>query len=188
MNPVPATPVPWSAVFGNDRRVEVEIGSGRGDTLLAAAAAAPATNFFAVEYAATAVAKLVRRAARHRLTNLRAIAADARCVIIHCVPDASVAAYHIYFPDPWPKTRHHHRRLVSRAFAPHLARTLTPGGALHLATDVHPLLEEFSANLEAAGLRAHLGAPPPPRPQTKYEKRYAGGGTHYARFTRPSLR
>ncbi len=178
------TTVPWSTVFGNDRGVEIELGPGRGETLLAAATAAPTTNFFGVERTFDLVDTLLAEAVRRGVDNVRVIVADARCVIAHLVPGASVAAYHIYFPDPWPKRRQRRRRLVSRAFAPHLARTLAPGGALHLATDVRALLEEFAAHLVAAGLERVVGARAPHRPMTTYERRYAREGTYYARFTR----
>src|SRR5438445_71416 len=73
--------LPWAAVFGNDHPVEVEIGPGRGDLLLALAAAAPATNFFAIERAARAAAAIAEKAAERRLTNVRVVAGDARCVV-----------------------------------------------------------------------------------------------------------
>src|SRR5437879_4289122 len=105
--------VPWSQVFGNDRPVEVEIGPGRGELLLAYAAAAPSSNFFAIERAARAAAAIMEKVAARRLANLRVVAGDARCIIARLVPDASVAAHHVYFPDPWPKPRHRVRRLTA---------------------------------------------------------------------------
>ena|SRR5437867_45584 len=175
----------WRAVFGNDHPVEVEIGPGRGEVLLAYAAAAPATNFFAIERSAGAAEAIGAEAARRGLHNVRVIAADARCVLAHVLADASVAAYHIYFPDPWPKTRHHARRLASRLFARDLARTLLPGGALHLASDLRPLLDEFAAHLVRVGLVPEAGATPPaPRPTTAFERKYARAGTHYLCFGR----
>src|SRR5438034_10319617 len=95
--------VPWSQVFGNDRPVEVEIGPGRGELLLAYAAAAPSSNFFAIERAARAAAAIMEKVAARRLANLRLVAGDARCIIARLAPDASVAAYQAYFPAPWPK-------------------------------------------------------------------------------------
>ena len=176
----------WRAVFGNDHPVEVEIGPGRGEMLLTYAAAAPATNFFAIERSAGAADAIGAKAARRGLHNVRVIAADARCVLAYVLADASVAAYHIYFPDPWPKTRHRTRRLASRPFARDLARTLLPGGALHLASDLRPLLDEFAVHLACAGLVPEAGATPPaPRPTTAYERKYAWAGTHYLRFGRP---
>jgi tRNA (guanine-N7-)-methyltransferase len=176
----------WRAVFGNDHPVEVEIGPGHGEVLLAYAAAAPATNFFAIERSAGAAEAVGAKAARRGLHNVRVIAADARCVLAHLVADASVAAYHIYFPDPWPKTRHRTRRLASRPFARDLARTLLPGGILHLASDLLAVVDDFAAHLARAGLVRETGAmPPAARPTTAFERKYAGAGTHCVCFVRP---
>ena len=177
--------VPWSQVFGNDRPVEVEIGPGRGELLLAYAAAAPSSNFFAVERAARTAAAIMEKVAARRLANVRVVAGDARCIIARLVPDASVAAYHVYFPDPWPKTRHRARRLTDPSFAGEVARTLAPGGVLHLASDLHHLVDDFAAVLAAAGLVPEAGAVPSLRPTTAFERKYAQAGTHYARWRRP---
>jgi len=178
--------VPWPALFGNDRPVEVEIGPGRGHVLLAFAAAAPATNFFAIERASGDAATLAEKATLQGLGNVRVIAGDARCIVTRLIADGSVAAYHVYFPDPWPKRRHHPRRLVDANFAAEVARTLVPGGALHLASDLRPLVDAFTAVLATAGLRVAPGATPPPgRPTTSYERKYARAGTHYVRLLRP---
>ncbi len=177
--------VPWEAVFGNARPVEVEIGPGRGDTLFAAAAASPAHNFFAVERTPGAVNALLREATRRELANVRAVAADARCIIALCIPDASVAAYHVYFPDPWPKRRHHRRRLVTPDFAADLRRTLVPGGVVHLATDVAALFDAYAATLVHAGLVRDDALTPATRPTTHFERRYAHAGTYEALFVRP---
>ena len=179
------TRVPWSAVFGDDHPVEVEIGPGRGDTLLAFAAARPATNFFAIERAAHAAEAIAMRASAHGLGNVRVVAGDARCIVERLVADASVAAYHIYFPDPWPKTRHRERRLATASFARALARTLVPGGSVHVASDLRGVVDELVAQLAASGLApVRDAAPPPGRPITKFERKYATGGTHYARLVR----
>jgi tRNA (guanine-N7-)-methyltransferase len=179
--------VPWRLVFGNDRPVEVEIGPGRGEVLLAAAARAPATNFFAIERAAGAVEAIRAKAGRAGLANVRIVAGDARCIVARLVPDASVAAYRILFPDPWPKTRHRRRRLMAGGLAPHLVRTLEPGGRLDLASDLPTVIADFSEALVRAGLEATPGATlPPDRPRTAFERRYAGLGTIHACFRRPS--
>jgi tRNA (guanine-N7-)-methyltransferase len=172
-------------VFGNERPVEVEIGPGRGELLLALAAAAPRTNFFAVERAATAADAIAARAAARGLANVRVVAGDARCVIGRLVPEASVGAYHVYFPDPWPKTRHRDRRLATDAFARDLARTIVPGGAVHVASDLPAVVERFAAVLASAGLAVVPGASPPPgRPTTTFERKYAREGVFYARLVR----
>ncbi len=179
--------VPWTAVFGNDRPVEIEIGPGRGEVLFAAATTTPTTNFFALEHRLGAAAALARRAAALALHNVRVLGADARVVIARLVPDASVTTVHIYFPDPWPKTRHHRRRLITPDLARHLLRTLVPGGSVHLATDLPHLLATCSRSLIGAGLvRLDDALAPEGRPVTVYERRYARtGGTHYACFVCP---
>jgi tRNA (guanine-N7-)-methyltransferase len=177
---------PWRDVFRNDRPVEVEIGPGRGEVLLAFAAARRETNYFAIERTLGAAEAILARAGALGLKNVRVVAGDARCIIGRLLADDSVAAYHVYFPDPWPKTRHRGRRLASDAFARALARTLVPGGVVHLASDLPGLVGDFAACLARAGLIVVLGAAPPPdRPLTIFERRYAGDGTHYVRHVRP---
>lgn len=178
----------WQAVFGTRAAVEVEIGPGRGDVLLANAAAAPLRSYFAVERAAAAADALAARAAARGLANVRVVAGDARCIVAHLIPPASVAAYHIYFPDPWPKSRHRARRLFHGDLAAALARTLEPGGVVHLATDLPDLLAAMAAALARTDLVHEPDAPPPAsRPITAFERRYAHAGTHYARFHRPRM-
>ncbi len=178
------TRVPWAAVFGNEHPVEFEIGPGRGDVLLAFAAAAPGTNFFAIERASGDAAAIMGKAAARGVRNVRVVAGDARCVVAHLVADASVAVYHLYFPDPWPKTRHRARRLADPHFAAELVRTLVRGGVVHLASDLRPLIDDLTAVLVGAGLVREAG-PPPGRPITAYERKYGRGGTHWACLVRP---
>jgi tRNA (guanine-N7-)-methyltransferase len=177
----------WCAVFGNDHPVEVEIGPGRGEMLLAYAAAAPGTNFFAIERAAGRAEHIMSKAAARGLDNVRVIVGDARCVIATLFPSASVAAYHVYFPDPWPKMRHRARRLFANAdLARELARTLVPGGTVEIATDLSEVLEAACSCLTAAGhVRDPDAVARPGRPTTSFERRYAQAGTWYARFLRP---
>jgi tRNA (guanine-N7-)-methyltransferase len=176
----------WQDVFGNANPVEIEIGPGRGDVLLAYATAAPAINFFGIEHRQAAAERIMTRVVTHGLDNVRVIAADARCVISRLVPDRSVAAYHVYFPDPWPKRRHRKRRLLGAEFVRELARTLAPGGLLFLATDLPALLADMCGELEGGPL---VRSPAPalrPRPLTGFERKYAQAGTHVATFARPA--
>jgi len=171
----------WGSVFGNDRPVEIEIGPGRGDVLVAYASARPEVNFFAIEHLRGVAEALAARLERTGLANARVIAADARCVVERLVPTASVAAYHIYFPDPWPKRRHEKRRLFDAHFGAALRRTLAPGGIVHVATDLPDLFAAIGTALAAAGFAA-TGATSPVRPTTKFERKYAQAGTHAAAF------
>lgn len=178
--------IAWRDVFGNANPVEVEIGPGRGDVLLGYAAAAPATNFFGIERLRGAAEAIMQRAARRGLGNVRVIGGDARCIVTRLVPDASVSAYHLYFPDPWPKTRHRRRRLASIEFGDAIRRTLVSGGAVQVASDVRALRDDICDALARAGLvRALDPVPPVARATTVFERKYAGAGTHYARLLRP---
>jgi tRNA (guanine-N7-)-methyltransferase len=125
----------WSALFGNDSPVEIEIGSGDGTFLLARAAETLRRNLLGIERSPGKSRRLVTRLARLRLPHVRTLKADATYVLT-LVPTASVAAYHIYFPDPWPKRRHVPRRIFSAAFVAALGDTLVDDGALYVATDV----------------------------------------------------
>lgn len=183
--PARQQPTAWLEVFGNTHAVEVEIGPGLGDVLLAYAAAAPATNFFGIEHRPGAVEAIMRRAARRGLGNVRAVSGDARCIVAQLVPHTSVSAYHVYFPDPWPKRRHHRRRIAGTDMAAAMRRTLVAGGVVHVASDLRPVVEDLCDALVRAGLeRVPDPVPPPGRPVTLFERKYARGGTHYARLLR----
>lgn len=176
--------IPWRDVFGNGRPVEIEIGPGQGDVLVALAQSRPETNFFGIEHHLGAAGALCERIDRLRLANARVIGADARCVVGRIVAPASVAAYHIYFPDPWPKTRHRARRLFDRPFAAAVAATLAPDGCIHLATDLNDLFARARDALATAGLVPTPASLAPPRPRTWFERKYARAGTYAGSFVR----
>ncbi len=178
----PAVSAFWESVFGNDRPVEFEIGPGRGDVLMAFARQRRDINFFAVEHASGVAAALAERARICGFSNVRVIAGDARCVVARILPPASVTAYHVYFPDPWPKTRHRERRLFHHGgMAPALARTLVPGGRLHIATDLEPLFQAMVRAITAGGFE-RVDEAPPARPVTRFERQYGANGTWAASF------
>jgi len=162
----------WRHVFGNDHRVEVEIGCGTGTFLLAASARNPHVNFFGIEHSFSRATHLATALAETGRQNARVIAADASCVIAHIIPPASVDTYHVYFPDPWWKRRHHRRRLLTPAFAAALARTLADGGRIYMVTDVPDV---FALALKTFGARSELARHaelPPPRPgATVFERK-----------------
>ena len=131
----PAT-LGWSAVFGNNHPVEIEVGFGKGLFLLTSGQARPDVNVLGIEifrkyqlYAAT-------RLAKRGLKNVKVVCADARAFLAERVPPDSVQAIHVYFPDPWWKTRHRKRRLFTQDFAAGCQRALQPGGRLFVVTDV----------------------------------------------------
>ena len=148
-----------ASMFGNDHPLEIEIGSGKGLFLATAAGHQPASNFLGIEivpkYAALAAARVVK-AGRG---NAKVVAGDAGPVLSKLVPDRSVSAIHVYFPDPWWKRRHRQRRVVSRDSVIQFARVLVDGGRLHFWTDV---LDYFEDTVEMiAELTPQFGVPRP---------------------------
>lgn len=129
-------PTFWRCVFGNEAPVEVEIGCGDGVFLETWAGRHRSRNFLGLERSPSKARRLAERFAKRSMPNVRTLQGDARCLVSTLVPDASVAAYHVYFPDPWPKRGHAPRRIFTPPFVSALARTLVPGGRLWFATDV----------------------------------------------------
>ena len=127
-----------AAAFGHPGRARplvVEVGSGGGEALLAHALAHPGTDHLAVEVWETAIARIVRDAARAGLDNVRVVPADAAQLLATALPVGSASEVWVFFPDPWRKARHRKRRLVTESFADSVARVLRPGGVWRLATD-----------------------------------------------------
>ena len=145
-----------------------------GETTATIAAAQPHVDFLGVEMHLPGVGALLRRVDEAKLTNVRIARADAVDVVA-LIPRASLAGIHVYFPDPWPKKRHHKRRLLQAPFVHDLASCLQPGGYLHVATDWAPYAAEILAVLEGEPLLANtsdgFAARPVWRPLTKFEQR-----------------
>ncbi len=133
--PSPAL-VSWRELFGNDNPVEIEVGFGKGLFLVSAGQANPGTNYFGIEIVRKYQLLTATRLARRGLGNVRVACADARSFLRDRVPDGSVQAVHVYFPDPWWKKRHHKRRVFTPEFAAQCQRVLAAGGQLLVATDV----------------------------------------------------
>jgi len=125
----------WADIFGNEHPVELEIGSGKGTFLLGIAEALPEHNYVGIEWARQYAEFAADRLRRHHVSNARMVHGEATWWLRCHVPDASLAAIHVYFPDPWPKTRHHKRRLIQAPFLKEVFRMLIPGGKLRLVTD-----------------------------------------------------
>jgi tRNA (guanine-N7-)-methyltransferase len=153
----------------------LEIGFGMGESTAAIAAAHPQINYVGVEVHSPGVGSLLRLLETQGLTNVRIVQHDAMDVVATMVAPDSLAGVHVFFPDPWPKKRHHKRRLLQPAFAQLLAARLTPGGYLHVATDWQEYADWMLAVLtDIAGLTntADGFAPRPEyRPLTKFERR-----------------
>jgi tRNA (guanine-N7-)-methyltransferase len=180
----------WRDVFGNDHPVELEIGSGKGAFLIAHARAHPQRNFVAIENQPRWARWIAERLRRAPLANVRVVCADASVVIANFVRDSSVAAYHVLFPDPWWKRRHHKRRLVKSALAVHLFRTLEPGGVVHVATDVGERFADMRSELATQPFVVKTADAPTPagRALSNFERKYraAGRRLYYATFTKPT--
>jgi tRNA (guanine-N7-)-methyltransferase len=176
LHPGPLAVANW---FGREAPVLLEIGSGMGETTSALAAAAPEVNYLAVEVYRPGLAQLMMRAQTLGLTNLRLLRGDAVVLLVEHIEADSLAGARIFFPDPWPKNRHHKRRLIQPPFVALLAGKLAPGARLHLATDwehyADQMLQVCSAEPALRNVYADEpgGWAPRPdwRPVTKFESR-----------------
>jgi tRNA (guanine-N7-)-methyltransferase len=173
--PFEPRPIDAEAVFGRRAPLVVEIGFGMGDATAQIAAARPHEDFVGLEVHDAGVGALLRRIGELGLSNVRIVRHDAVEVLQSMIAPDSLAAVHLFFPDPWPKKRHHKRRLIQPPVAALLAERLAPGGTLHAATDWQPYAEQMLAVLSAEPLLANTAdgfAPRPPyRPLTKFEAR-----------------
>ncbi|WP_229786755.1 tRNA (guanosine(46)-N7)-methyltransferase TrmB [Actinokineospora fastidiosa] len=172
---LPDGPLDLAGWFGREAPVLLEIGSGMGETTARLAAAAPELNYLAVEVYQPGLAQLLLRAEALGLANLRLLRGDAVDLLTRHIEPGTLAGMRIFFPDPWPKKRHHKRRLVQPDFIALAASRLAPGAVIHLATDwadyADQMLEVLSA--EPRLRNQHDGWAPRPdwRPVTKFESR-----------------
>lgn len=169
-------PCNWQAIFGRDAPRTLEIGFGAGESLLEQAQAQPGTDFIGIEVYRNGVGQLMGRADALALHNLRIFNEDAVDVLQRAVPVASLDTLLLYFSDPWPKKRHHKRRLVQTQFADRVARVLKPGGMWRLATDWANYAEWMRAVLDPHPAFANTGdadgfVSQPRRPTTRFEQR-----------------
>jgi tRNA (guanine-N7-)-methyltransferase len=162
-------------LFENAAPLEVELGAGKGDFILERARQLPQHNFLAVELAGSVFQWLATRVARSGLGNLRAIRADARPVVNLMLPAAAVRAFHVYFPDPWPKSRHSKHRLLSPALITGLARCLEPAGRIYLATDVDWYFEHAAVLFAQHGFRV-AGESAAGARRTNFGRRFESAG------------
>ncbi len=164
-----------TALFGRAAPAVLEIGFGMGDATAAMAAADPDRDFLAVEVHTPGIGNLLAIAGEQGLTNIRVAHGDAM-ELVHRIAPGALDAVHVFFPDPWPKARHHKRRLIQPGNVALLRERLRPGGVLHCATDWPAYAEAMTETLDAdQGLR-RLPATPHARPETKFERRGAAAG------------
>jgi tRNA (guanine-N7-)-methyltransferase len=169
--------IDFVALFGREAPLTLEIGFGNGESLVALACAHPDRNFVGLEVHPPGVGHLMLRCEAERLGNVRVICDDAVEVLRKRVPDASLDEVLLYFPDPWPKKRHHKRRIVQPAFVDLVVRKLRPGGVFRMATDWQPYAEHMLATAGACAQLRNESASgdfvprPASRPVTRFERR-----------------
>jgi len=183
-------PLSWPEVFGNGHPVEVEVGSGKGLFLQNAASEFPTHNFVGVELARKYANRAAQRVAKRGLANVRVWPGDGKLFLAKYVEAASLAAVHVYFPDPWWKARHKKRRVFGEPLVRDIERTLVEGGDLWVATDVE---EYFGVIRELVATHPRFAEVPLPEPRapehdqdylTNFERKYRIEGrpihrTHY---------
>ena len=174
---VAATPelIDLETLFGRAAPKILEIGFGMGETTAAIAAAYPDQDYLGIEVHTPGVGSLLKQINERGLTNVRIIQHDAVDVLTRRVAPASLDGVHVFFPDPWPKKRHHKRRLLQAPFVALLASRLKPGGYVHAATDWHEYAEDilatFSAEPQLVNTTGGFAQRPAYRPLTKFEQR-----------------
>jgi tRNA (guanine-N7-)-methyltransferase len=173
--PFRAAMLDYSRAFGRAAPVVLEVGFGMGETTAEIARAHPHVDFLGIEVHLPGVGALLARLDDMQLSNVRVIRHDAVEVVAEMIAPGSLAGVHVYFPDPWPKKRHHKRRLMRAPFVRALAERLAAGGYLYVATDWRHYADEMLATLCAESLLINtaegFASRPPWRPQTKFERR-----------------
>ena len=184
----------WTKLFATTNPVELDVGCGRGMFLVNASTTQPDRNFLGVELDFTEGRRGAKRLFKRQQSNARVIGGDANFLLDHLIRPASLAAVHVYFPDPWWKRKHRRRRLFTDLFADRVARALQPGGKLHMWTDVADYFKIVEALLKHHALFAPLPQPEE-RPaanhldyQTSFERtrRQAGLPIHRGQWQRVS--
>ena len=178
-------PVDFEKVFGRSGPVEIEIGSGRGTFVVNQALAKPGVNFLGIEWASKFCRYAVDRLGRWQVRNAKMLRADAIEFIEEYVAEESVDIYHIYFPDPWPKKKHHKRRMLSSDNVKKIVRTLKPCGVIQAATDHDDYFEQIKRvfeddeDLEIVPFTCAAGAQRDEFVGTNYERKYLEQGRSF---------
>lgn len=174
--PAPDTFVDWAAEFGRSAPLTLEIGFGAGEVLADLAVNNPEQDFIGIEVYRSGVGRLLGRLDESAATNVRVLRADAVATLPRAFADGSLDCVLLYFPDPWPKKRHHKRRIVQPHFADDIARVLKPGGIWRLATDWDNYAGHMREVLDAHSAFDNIGddngwVSQPPRASTRFEAR-----------------
>ncbi|MBU0679042.1 MAG: tRNA (guanosine(46)-N7)-methyltransferase TrmB [Verrucomicrobia bacterium] len=135
-------PIPIADCFDKPRPIEIDLGCGKGRFILARAHAHPETNFLGIDRMLRRVRRVDRKAVRRGLSNIRLLRVDGYYAVSFLIPPQSVSTYYIFFPDPWPKKKHHDHRIFNREFMDAMHGTMTADGVFHFATDHLPYFEE----------------------------------------------
>jgi len=146
-------PLSFPELFGNDHPVEIEIGTGKGTFLLEAAKAHSEINYLGIEWARWYWRYASDRLRRHACLNARTVRAEAVFFLQEFIPPATISVLHIYFPDPWPKKRHHKRRLIQPPFMELVERILIPGGRVQIVTDHQDYFEQIESVVKGSKLK-----------------------------------
>jgi len=166
-----------SEMFDSARPLEVDVGCGKGRFLAARAASQRDANFIGMDHQLSRIRRTDRKLVRAGLNNARLLRVEASYALHWLIPGGSVRAYYILFPDPWPKRRHHRRRLFSPDFLDDMDRTLAPDGVMHAATDDADYFEAigklFAADARYAGTEPFL---PTDEERTDFELLFTGKG------------
>jgi tRNA (guanine-N7-)-methyltransferase len=171
VSPSLTQPLHFRELFAREAPVEIDLGCGDGAFLTALAIEKPLHNFLGIERLRGRVRSLCRKAAGRELANVRVLRMDATYVIAHLIAGESVSAFHLMFPDPWPKRRHQRRRAVTQEFIGSLHRALAPNGLLHIATDHVEYFQHIERLLWPMFAAEALNMP---FPQSTFEKRFSG--------------
>ncbi len=173
--PFSTIPLDLERLFGRAAPRILEIGFGMGETTAAIAREHPENDYLGIEVHTPGVGSLLKRIADLRLENLRIVQHDAVEVVEHMIAPAALAGVHVFFPDPWPKKRHHKRRLIQPAFVALLASRMKPGACVHTCTDweeyAERMLEVLSAEPALRNTASGYANRPEARPETKFERR-----------------
>jgi tRNA (guanine-N7-)-methyltransferase len=170
-------PLDFDFLFGRSAPVEIDLGCGDGSFITLLARQKLERNFLGIERLVGRVRSTCRKAARENLSNLRVLRVEIAYAVRYLVPPQSVARFHLLFPDPWPKTRHHRRRIVTAEFLESIRNALVPGGILQIATDQADYFEQISrVTAIASGLVIEDPSFDAAHPVSTFEERFCQAG------------